>query len=166
MTVPLLASPFQLGYVTTDLEAAIARMTDRFGAGEFVTLPDQDDTAPRIAIGYAGTMMIELIQPRTTSGDLYSDWLTTSVSGDPGEVVVRLHHVGMLVDTTEELAALRARHVELGDRIAAEGDTPGFVGFLYADTVAELGHYLEYVRPDTGVRELFATVPGSTFPHP
>lgn len=157
MTTTLLHTPFQLGYVTNDLEAAITQMHQQLGVGEFIKLPDFDE-GPAIAIAYAGDMMIELIEPRTPHDGLYSAWIEGA-----SPATIRLHHVGILADSPESLAKIREGHVAQGHAIAAEGEQPGFVGFLYVDTTAKLGHYLEYVYPDKGAQDLFASVPGSTF---
>jgi hypothetical protein len=44
-----------------------------------------------------------------------------------------------------------------------EDDLPGFMAHLYADTTADLGHYLEYIRLYDGGRTMFASVPDSPF---
>lgn len=154
--MPLLNNMFQTAYVTNDVEQAAALFKDRFGTGAFSII--DFDGVMRIGLAFAGQNMIELVQPISDPAGLYSNW----IPADQG-FAVRHHHIGLLVDSTEEMAAIRAAHVEAGTAVAIEGALPGSLDFLYMDTAAQLGHYLEYVRLEEGGRAMFAAVEGSIF---
>lgn len=155
--VPQLNNVFQIAYASNDVERAAALFRDRFGTGAFTILDPPGDLM-RIGLAYAGEMMIEVIQPLNDPTGLYANW----IAGIDG-FALRHHHCGILVDTAEELAAIRSTHLAAGSAIATEGSLPGALDFLYVDTTPLLGHYLEYVRLDEGGRMMFAGVEGSTF---
>ncbi|MDO7833469.1 VOC family protein [Sphingobium sp. HBC34] len=156
MMVPQLNTIFQNAYVTNDVEQAAALFKDRFATGAF-TIIDFEGVM-RIGLAFAGRTMIELIQPFTDPAGLYAHWIPAGT-----DFAVRHHHLGLLVDSKEELAAIRAAHVSAGTAVATEGSLPGALDFLYVDTSTQLGHYLEYVRLDEGGRAMFANVEGSIF---
>lgn len=158
MTMPMMRDVFQVAYVTNDLEAAAWLMRDAYGWGEFLFMRDIPGSLTDIALAYSGATMIELMQPLAVAGDFYSDHL-----GQGEGLRIRHHHFGMLADTREDLAAIRAGHVALGNAIVLEGEVPGALDYLYADCRASLGHYLEYIRLDEGGRQMFAAVPGSPY---
>ncbi len=148
---------FQIAYVTNDIARASALFKDRFGTGAFKVI-DTPDSPVRIALAFAGRTMLELIHPLDDTIPLYADW----IAGIEG-FALRHHHFGLLVETKAELAAIRAAHVNAGTGIPLEGDIPGALDYLYADTAPELGHYLEYIRLDAGGRAMFAGVEGTIF---
>ncbi len=155
---PLMKNVFQLAYVTSDLDAAAAVFRDSYGAGEFLFMRDLPGATTDIALAYAGDMMIELLQPVGGVADFYSTW----IKGMNG-LALRHHHYGMLVDTKAELAEIKSAYSNRKVGFPLEGEMPGALDYLYADTTAELGHYLEYIRLDEGGRQMFAGVPGSPF---
>lgn len=152
----LLDNAFQQGYVTNDLEQAAALFAQRFRTGAFTF--HTFDGVMRIALAFAGKTMIELIEPITDPAGLYDHWIDRS-----GGFAVRHHHIGMLVDSQEQMGTIRAAHVADGTAVAAEGAMPGALDFLYVDTSRQLGHYLEYVWLDAGGRAMFGQVEGSIF---
>lgn len=154
--VPQLANVFQLAYVTNDVAKAADLFRTRFATGPFTQIEFGDIMT--IGLAFAGRTMIEVIQPINDATGIYSEW----IAGIDG-FALRQHHYGILVDSVEELAAIRAAHVDSGTPVATEGSMPGSLDFLYVDTVPLLGHYLEYVRLDEGGREMFRGVEGSIF---
>jgi len=156
----LLDGIFQIAYVTNDSDRAAALLKERYGAGDFYFMRDipNEAGAMTIALAYAGSMNIELIQPSASGPALYSDWIK-----DAGGFALRHHHYGMLINDEAGWQAMRARVIELGAAIPMEGAVPGGLDYLYADTTADLGHYLEYIRLYEGGREMFRAVPGSPF---
>lgn len=156
MTIAQLDSVFQIAYATNDLENAMRLFRDRFGTGRF-TMLDVPADVMRIGLAYAGRMMIELIQP-VNDGGLYSNW----IAGTEG-FALRHHHFGILADSKAQLTAIRQAHIDAGTTIATEGSMPGALDFLYVDTTADLGHYLEYVRLDPAGVAIFAQIEGSLF---
>lgn len=154
--VPQLNNIFQIAYVTNDVERAAAVFKDRFGTGAFSRIEFGDFV--KLGLAFAGPMMIELIQPINDPTGLYSGWIAGSET-----FALRHHHFGVLVGSKDELAAIRAAHVNSGTAVAAEGSLPGSLDYLYVDTTAQLGHYVEYVRLDAGGRAMFTAVEGSIF---
>ncbi len=157
MSYPLFQNAFQLAYVTNDIDRAVEMFTSRYGVGGFHIMRDTPDADGKIhvALGYAGKTNIELIQPGENGRALYADWIADATS-----FVCRFHHVGLLIDEAADWDAMRQRVVENGSAIVMEGEVPDFAAYLYADTVAELGHYLEYVRLGAHGQAMFAGVPG------
>lgn len=154
--VPQLNNIFQIAYVTNDLDQAAKLFHEQFATGTFSQFEFAD--VMTIGLAFAGTTMIELIQPINDVTGLYTGWIA-----DCEGFALRQHHYGILVDSSEDLAAIRAAHVARGTSVATEGSLPGSLDFLYIDTVPLLGHYLEYVRLDEGGRAMFASVEGSIF---
>lgn len=153
----LMNNMFQIAYASSDVERAAHLFREHFGTGAF-TIIDPPGDIMRIGLAYAGGTMIEVIQPLNDTTGLYAPWIE-GMSG----FALRQHHFGMLVDTAADLAAIRSAHVDAGTRVANEGSMPGALDFLYVDTTAALGHYLEYVRLDEGGRDMFSNVEGSPF---
>lgn len=116
---------FQLGYVVPDLDAALAHWTGRMGVGPFflyptplqfvslslrgVPLDDRSDVIRRVAVGYAGDMMIELIEPGATPS-IYTEFVDAGLSG--------VQHLGAMA---ESVAATRDRMVGDGAVVVWEG---------------------------------------------
>jgi hypothetical protein len=143
--LPLLGSLFQRAYVTTDLDRAVRVFSERYGVSEFVPFPnihshhtDGMESELNVALSYAGDTMIELIEPAGGDDRLWRDHLSSN------GFQIRFHHNGFLVDSEAELLALAARSD--GPTLRLQGISLG-TRFLYLDSVAELGHYLEYVLP-------------------
>ena len=146
---------FQLGYVTRDLDAAIAAYRAKFGeVGFFVNEPGPIDGAPsptrRLALGYIDDVMIELIEPDPAQATIYDDALPDGVGP------IRLHHLGYLID---DHAAMLGRLKDMGYAVPLFGSMPGVLDYIYADTRADLGHYSEFIRLDEGGRAFFGAVP-------
>jgi extradiol dioxygenase family protein len=138
---------FQLGYVARDLKQALAIFAERYGVRRFqhyMASPDFD-----VALAYRGETMIEIIAPHKAGDPLYGD------ARAQGELV--LHHLGYLVNA-EEWSALPDRLAALEVPITKRSPDGSPVGFIYADTRKDLGHFTEYVHlpPDTTA---FAQVP-------
>ncbi len=148
----MLKGLFQLGYVTNDLDRAMAHFKDKYAIREFGIIPSGGNA--RIALTYVGPTMVELIEAADGAQAIFVDWVK-----DAEGFVIRHHHLGMLVDSREEMAATRARAIEAGHPVAMEGEVDGFVQYLYVNSTRELGHYLEYIRPDAGAKQLFDSLP-------
>ena len=149
---------FQLGYVTRDLEAAIAAYTARFGATEFFRLPlatpadGTGDGVNGIALGYAGPVMIEIIEVDPGALSIFRE----ALGGAPNDL--RLHHLGYLVD---DYQATRSHLADLGFEMPMSGSSGDALDFCYADTRDQCGHYSEFIRLGEQGRALFASVPGA-----
>lgn len=144
----LFANVWQFGYVTTDLDRAIAFMSERFGLEHCVKLPTAGATFligeepaewdARIAMGARGGTILELIEPVAGHVDFYTRVL-------PGDgFAVRLHHIATFIDNGD------AEWERLGQILAAAGLKvdytvliPNRVRAGYVDTTPLLGHWLE-----------------------
>jgi hypothetical protein len=137
---------FQCAYVTADMDKATSLFEARYGVAPFnihdVTVACAGRTDPcviRVGIGFAGSTMIELVQPVSGAVEIYS---APRLHG----AAVAFHHMGLRV--RGDLSAWAARRDEmlaLGAPIALEGGHSDTMRFVYFDTRAELGHYLELI---------------------
>ncbi|MFI6587800.1 VOC family protein [Embleya sp. NPDC050493] len=160
---PLLGTVDQLGYVVTDLRAAMRHWAENLGVGPFFCFAEAaipniyylgERTPVRIgvALAYSGDLQIELIQqlnPEAPSA--YADFLQQRGEG--------LHHLGHFV---EEGEAAYDAHVR---RFADAGVTPYHNGdsggpgtrFAYFPTEAHGGTVAEVIETAL-YRDFFATI--------
>jgi catechol 2,3-dioxygenase-like lactoylglutathione lyase family enzyme len=145
----LLANVWQLGYVTTDLDRAIAFMTERFGLEKQRHLPSDtatflvgDTPAPwevKVAMGARGGLIIELIEPVAGEIGFY-----TRVLPEDGSFAVRLHHIATYTSPGEdEWRRIESLLAEASLTVDYTVLIPDRVRAGYVDTTAELGHWLE-----------------------
>ena len=147
MIASLLGGSFsQIAYVTTDFDAALKLLSERFGVRRFLELRDidfvvQPDGATarcHVGLAMAGGLQIELIEPRGGADSIYRDAL-------PGEgFAVRLHHFAQALPTLEALQALRHQVEDAGLAIVVDGQAPQGMTYFYADARDPLGHYFEF----------------------
>jgi hypothetical protein len=121
-----LENPYQLSYVTADLDAAIAIMKEQFGVEGFrvisgsgpglhVWTPEgEGEMVVKTAVARAGKWVIEIMEPVSGPVGHFRDHL------EPGQPL-RMHHIGVMTDDFK------------GGRL------------IYVDARATLGHYVEYV---------------------
>lgn len=142
----------QLGYVVPDLAEAMSRWTRQLRAGPWFTLERIAGENPvyrgapttalcDIALGFAGHMQIELIQPCDREPSVYREMLDRTGYG--------FHHFGVAaVDIDREAARLAAEGYDLaftaavpsGGRVAyfdTRGALPGMIELLEADPPLE-----------------------------
>jgi hypothetical protein len=144
---PWLGPIEQLGYVVSDIEAAMGHWVERLGVGPFFFLPSPPleeltyrgiPTAARIAVAlsYSGGLQIELIAPLDDEPTPYRDFMAAHGTG--------LHHVARFVEDYEEAVA----------GYAARGMEPYFGGrgltekqrFCYFDTETHGGTCSELIE--------------------
>jgi hypothetical protein len=152
---------FQHGYVTSDLDRAIAEFASRWGVSRFLIRPTAEflcaaptgaaNVVVRLAFAYVGDLQIELIEPMGGSAaTFYTDTLPKDA------FAVRFHHMGFLLSDEEaEWGACIAGAAQDKYELALSGDNPR-LRFAYLDSRAELGHYCEFVSPKFDV---FADIP-------
>ncbi len=137
---------YQNGYVTHDLDQAMALVEERFGVSGWMRFEAEVDVIVpagkarmglRLASAWAGGTNIELVEPRSGAVGHYRSLLPD----DPSDFVPRLHHVAL---RRGDLAAMRAEIEALGLPLAFMGESEAMV-FAYLDARQHLGHYLEYV---------------------
>jgi len=149
---------FQLGYVTGDLDAAMAMWRSRYAVPDFFVFNPRAFPAPggmavplRVALGYQGSLMIELIEPDPADAGLYKGALRS----DGGTM---LHHLGYLVDPgtfanySKQIAGLGIDMPFLHDSDQLQ--------VLYADTRGDSGLFTEMVGRNAAVLQMFANIPG------
>jgi Glyoxalase/Bleomycin resistance protein/Dioxygenase superfamily len=144
----LFANVWQFGYVTNDLDRAIAFMSDRFGLEHCLKLPaggtffvrDQPgEFEAKFAMGSRGGTIIELIEPVDGVIDFYTRSLPAN-----GEFAVRLHHIATFMETGDaEWERITALLADANLTVDYTLVIPGRVRAGYVDTTAELGHWLE-----------------------
>jgi len=138
---------FQNAYVTRNLQHAVSLVSERHGVQDWVYFEPQMEvyTATqghgpchvKVALGWAGPLMIELIEPVSGNNQHYLDYLPK----DERDNSPRLHHICMRVPDWE---AARAEVAEKNWPISYEGAVEG-CKFVYVDARESLGHYLEYM---------------------
>jgi len=137
---------YQTGYVTRDLDRAIALLSDGFGFSAFThfdvelelsTPGGQRTAAMRVGTAWAGAMQIELIQPLSGHVDAY----VAGLPADESDPTPRLHHLAVrrdsLADTRRDVAAL-------GLPVLFETTGNG-VTSVFVDARSRIGHPLEFV---------------------
>lgn len=136
---------FQMAYVTTDIDQAIAHFAEHQGIGQFLVLRDLPiQTGPgreatlNVALAYAGDWQVELIEPRGGDDLIYRQPLPQSEFG------LAFHHVAQSVPSAEVLARIRAEQLRLGHAIVIEGKSPGNLDYFYSDHRQTLGHCIEH----------------------
>jgi hypothetical protein len=148
---------FHAGYVVLDLARVTDNMRERFGVARWKILP-LPAGAPAKAIGFAYVQqsMIELVEL-----DLAQELLPIHRGSLPrSESEARLNHLAYMLDSEEELAAVK-RRLEASNIATAWLDTFGdiFSHYYYADTTAALGHFTEFVCLGPAGRDFLAEVP-------
>lgn len=137
---------YQNGYVTHDLDRAMALAGQSLGLGPFTffdvemilsTASGDQISRVRVATAWAGAMQVELIQPVSGYVDPYLHVLPL----DPDDAVPRLHHVAM---RRNDPLAMRREAEGMGLPIAFESESGG-IGCIFIDARARLGHFLEFV---------------------
>jgi hypothetical protein len=153
-----LSRHFQTAYVTRDLDRAVEIFQRQFGIRSFQFVPgNQVDEHTRIdfALAWLGDEMVELIQPTGNGGSFYEVML------GPDPLGIRLHHFGHLVPNRTEWDRLREQVSREGYPTPLQGSVAGFLSYLYVDTRAHTGHYLEYILCEPAGQAFFDGVPRS-----
>jgi len=150
----------QICWVTDDLERTEALLSGQFGTGAWTRIPDVTFEAgsttlrgvpaeftAHIALGYAGDLQLELIQP-VSGPTIHAEFL--DVHG-PG-----LHHVCFDV---EDVDAACASAEDAGLPVLMRGSMMGGeIEFAYVDGSAAGAPYVELARIGPGMREFYAAV--------
>lgn len=137
---------YQNAYVTHDLDRAVDLVGPSFGVSDY-TMFDIEMTARtpegeklshvRVALGWAGRLQIELIQP--VSG--FIEPYLYALPADKSDAVPRLHHVAVRRESLDEM---RREAAGLALPIAFESGGPG-LDCLFVDARSRLGHFFEMV---------------------
>lgn len=136
----------QMAYVVPDIEAAMAGWTRDLGVGPFFLLdrftgedpvyrgaPAQGAVA--LAMGFAGHMQIELLQPLDDHASVYRETIDERGHG--------FHHWGI---GTRDFTGDIARYGERGYEVAFQAGVPTGGSVAYLDTAGELPGFLELIE--------------------
>ena len=139
--------PFQLAYVTSDLDRAVEAYGELLGATEFlrfesrkpwVMADGEHELEMAVALAWLGDLTIELIQPLGGHDAIYREVLGGESVG------LRFHHVGYRLSGTLE-RALELRDAQPEGRVRMSKQEGEDTLIFYVDTRPELGHYVEYL---------------------
>jgi len=147
---------FQMAYVVRDIHAAMDRWTAQLRTGPWFLIPEFVGVDPvyrgadatsvaALAMGFAGHMCIELIQPLDDEPSVYKETIDRVGYG--------FHHWG--VGSTAYDADL-SRHLEQGHAIAYEAKVPTGGRVAYLDTTRELPGFIELVEMDRPTDDTFS----------
>ena len=148
---------FQTAHVTADIDDAVAIAARRFGAPRMQVNRDVLIETGRgvahchFALAFIGDVQLELIQPAGGEDGVYRELVPAKG--------LKLHHVGVLVDSDSDWNAVIAESEREGILMPVSGDFAGLMRYLYLDRRAELGHYVEYMQPSAAGATLFNDVP-------
>jgi len=149
---------FQTGYVTNDLDRACDVLREKYGIGEYTFLEGAmgEGGTIRVAFAWVGGNMYEIIEAK---GGKEAEFYTDRLPAD-GSFGLVFHHLGYMIHSREEWDAVKAEIEERGMEIFLNTENPGFMDAIYIGA-PELGHYLEYLYPEEGGLQFFASVPAN-----
>jgi len=154
--INLLSGFFQQGYLTTDIDRALAHYRDNLGVGQFHVF-DTSASHPgsnlMVALGWVGNVMVELIQPRGEVPPVYADTLPDE------DFAIRFHHFGYLLPDRERYRATLAALEQQGLPVVQRREDTGSIDLCYFDARQSLGHHLEYVHLFPDGEAFFAQIP-------
>lgn len=152
----------QIAWVTADLDATEAALTNLLGVRTWVRIPDVHfradvntyrgrpvDFTSHISLSYLGDMQLELIEPVSGDPNIYSDHLQDHGAG--------LHHI--CVAGADQSAAgfdaAVANATAHGAEITARGEMPGGMRFAYICDPDAGVPYLEIAHIPDQIKALF-----------
>ena len=147
----------QICFIVDDLDAAIDNWIETRNAGPFFVAKDlsgvpidykgTDSTlAISVAMGMAGDLQIELVEPIGNGPSVYSDMFAPGQTG--------FHHVATFVSDFEQ--AVRD-HVSNGFEMNARGTFAGDK-FAYMDTRSSVGFFTELYEEGPGLRGMYRKI--------
>lgn len=147
---------FQIAYATNDIERARDVFQKRYGIESFKRLEGQLPAGGHIHIelAWVGSTMYELLTARGPGAEIFIDKLPAD------EFAIRHHHLGFLIHNENEWNALFVEIEKNGWKLLSKSNNPGFMQSCFVDA-PELGHYLEYLFPETAGLVFFESVPGN-----
>jgi|GEM_PF-1558240 len=152
----------QLGYVTADIDSAIAYFTRTAGISEWLRWPDVavekvvDGTVTRskldLAMAWRGSTMLELIRPVSGAIGIYNLRVT-------GNSPVNLHHIGHGVPGDEAAFERNLETMAAAGHPVALVTRNEFGNYALVDSRATTGLYTEYLWGRTKGNALFESIP-------
>ena len=145
----------QMAYTVADLDAAMRAFTVDLRAGPWFVFRGLAGPNPQyrgqpsiavndLALGFAGNMQIELIQPRDDHPSVYRETIITRGHG--------FHHFGVAARNFEEACAAEA---EKGYQLAFTDTVEGVGRVAYFDTQGALPGMLEVIEASAELEALF-----------
>ena len=157
MTSPhLFCQLVQLGYVVTDFDKAAEGFRTRYGIDRWKVIPlDAGSPSSRIAMAYLGNTIFELVEVDLSVEllDIHRGWLPE----DPAEA--RLNHVAFMLDSLEEWQGAQDQFRGAGVAMPVSMSFGDIFEFFYADTVAQLGHWSEFLCLGPAGKDFLADIP-------
>ncbi|MGE3693101.1 MAG: hypothetical protein AB7F98_17130 [Novosphingobium sp.] len=146
----------QLGYVVTDFDKASARLGERYGIDRWKVVPlDPGSPASRIAMAYVGDVIFELVEV-----DLSVDLLPIHRGWLPAEPhLARLNHAAFMLPSLEAWQGAQEHFRGMGVDMPVVMSFGDIFEFFYADTVAELGHWSEFICLGPAGADFLADIP-------
>ena len=149
----------QIAYVVEDLDRALTHWTEVAGVGPFFVMDNLEVIEPRyrgepvdfdftIALGYSGTMCVELIKQHDDTPSVYRELLERTGRGG-------FHHWGVM---TEQIDSQIEWYEAMGYPLAFSGKVAVGDRFAYMDTQEDLGGMVELIQLTPVVKELFANL--------
>lgn len=153
------ATPVQIAWVTTNLDATEAALSALLGAKKWVRMPgirfgpetctyrgEPADFVADISLSYAGDTQLELIRP--VSGDsIYTEFLRDSGPG--------LHHICVESAGVEAFWEAVDDATAHGASVVQRGEMPGGMQFAYVSAADAAVPYLEIAYVPTEIRAFF-----------
>jgi hypothetical protein len=147
---------FQMAYVVDDIHAAMERWTgdlrvgpwfllDRFTGVDPVYRGEPSEAAVMLAMGFAGHMQIELVQPLDDHPSPFREAIEQRGHG--------FHHYGI---GSREFDADLARYAEQGYDVAFRAGVPTGGSVAYLDTNGALPGYIELIELGDVMEEVFS----------
>jgi hypothetical protein len=150
----------QIAYVVPDLRAAARRHAGLFGSGPYYIAEGYTDI-PHIyrgeqramsidsALGQWGDVQIELIQPTDERPSIFREGATAAGSS------AKCHHLCFHPDNLDEaIAGYEVR----GYPVAFDFTLPGGTRTVLMDTLAELGHFVEFYERSAEIEHLYTFI--------
>jgi hypothetical protein len=145
-----------LGYVTNDMDRAVAILAERYGLANFSFMggPMPQGGEIKVAFAWAGGQIYEIICASGPGTEFYNEVLPQ------GEFAIRFHHNGFVIEDDAGWRGLEQELADTGWPIAYSTLTGTFIDAYYIKA-PELGHCLEYVRPFQAGLDFYAAVPAN-----
>jgi len=152
-------TPVQIAWVTRDLGATEAALSQLMGAKKWVRMPDVHfgpdtcthrgqpaDYVAHVSLSYAGDTQLELIEP-VRGESIYTEFLDASGPG--------LHHVAIEAEDPEHLETMLGDAERGGASVVCRGTMPGGMSFAYLSAAMAGVPYLEVAHVPSEIRAFF-----------
>lgn len=154
MSPSILRNHFQNGYIVRKMSCAQSLFEMQYGVTSWHVLKmSADSPVLAIAKAYLGRVMVELIEPNPDMDTIYSRFLPDS------DTSARFHHFGYQVETDDEFRRIVNAFAAQGIATAFSGSHGEILDFHFVDTVAQLGHYCEFIHLKPAGKNFYADVP-------